>query len=306
MRLRVIAKAVALLLMAGLAAFYVLTAPATLTPDHFKPRTANLANGEKMFNIGGCASCHAVPMQANRLLLGGGLALRTMFGTFKVPNISSDPKHGIGEWTEVQFANALLRGVGRSNEHLFPSFPFTSYQRMSLDDARDLFAFLKTTPADSRSSEPHQISFPFNIRRSLGGWKLLFLDGRPFVADAAKGDVFNRGAYLVEGPAHCAECHSPRNLIGGIKSGQRFAGGAGPEGTGWIPNITPHADGLAGWSAKDMEYFLEAGMTPDGRPVEAEMAAVIANTAKLSAGDRSAMALYLTSLPPRAGARPKK
>ena len=286
--------------------FYALTIPSTLSQDALKSRTANLANGETIFNIGGCASCHATPKQENRLKLGGGLGLHTPFGTFKVPNISSDQKLGIGAWSELQLVNAMLKGVGRNGEHLFPSFPYASYQRMALDDVRDLYAFLKTVPPDATPSEPHQLPFPFNIRRSLGGWKLLFLDGRPFVPDASKDAVFNRGAYLVEGPGHCAECHSGRNVLGGIKPEQRFAGGPNPEGKGWVPNITPHKDGIAAWSVKDMAYFLETGLTPDGNPVESEMAAVIANTSKLSPTDRTAMAVYLTSMPARAGARPQK
>ena len=303
MRLRNVAKAMLIAGLLGLAVLYLLTSPSTLSQTALVPHTPNLANGETMFNIGGCASCHATPKQPNRLILGGGHALHTPFGTFKVPNISTGAKAGIGAWTELQFANAMLKGTGRSGEHLYPAFPFASYQRMPLADVRDLYAFLKTAPAVATTSEPHQLSPPFNIRLSLGGWKLLFLDGKPFVPDATKDAAYNRGAYLVEGPGHCAECHSPRNLLGGIARGQRLAGGPSPDGKGWIPNITPHADGIATWSAKDMDSFLQSGFTPDGRSVDPEMAAVIANTSKLSASDRAAMARYLTSMPGRPGKR---
>ena len=306
MRLRPLIAALLVLGVLGLAAFYVVTAPSTLPLDALKPRTANLANGETMFDIGGCPSCHATPKQDNRLRLGGGHELRSPFGTFKVPNISSEPKAGIGAWTELQFANALLKGVGRGNEHLYPSFPYTSYQRMSLDDVRDLYAFLKSLPADTTPSQPHELPFPFNIRRSLGGWKLLFVDGRPFAPDPTRDAQYNRGAYLIEGPGHCAECHSSRNILGAIMQSQRFAGGADLEGDGWVPNITPHADGLAAWSVQDMEYFLETGLTPDGYAVASTMADVILNTAKLSPKDRAAMAVYLKALPPHAGKKPPR
>lgn len=306
MSLRMIARTMLLLVLIGSSVLYLLTLPSALPLSGFGPRTADLANGETMFNIGGCASCHATPGQPDLLLLGGGHALRTMFGTFKVPNISADPKAGIGAWTEAQFASAMLRGVGRNGEHLFPSFPFTSYQRMALADVRDLYAFMRTVPATARPSEPHELGFPFNMRVLLGGWKLLFLDGRPFAPDPTKDAAFNRGAYLVEGPGHCAECHSGRNILGGIKGSERFAGGAGPDGKGWVPNITPHEDGLAKWSAEDIAYFLQSGFTPDGLTVEGEMAAVVKNTAKLSPADRLAMAAYLRSLPARAGKRPQK
>ena len=306
MRLRSALAAASVLAVAGLAVFFVLTKPSTLSPGLFTPRNAVLANGETMFNIGGCANCHATPGQDDRMKLGGGLGLRSPFGTFKVPNISSDPKAGIGAWTEFEFANALMNGVGRNNEHLFPALPFTSYQRMALDDVRDLYAFMKTLPADPKPSEPHAVPFPFNIRRSLGIWKLLFLDGRPFTPDPDKDAVLNRGAYLIEGPGHCAECHSARNLLGGVKASERFAGGADPEGDGWVPNITPHAKGLAEWSAKDLEFVLETGMTPSAAAVGSNMAAVVRSVSKLSPDDRRAMAAYLKALPPRPGTKPAK
>lgn len=306
MRLRSLVWSVLLLALVAAAVLFMLSRPATLPPDALKPRTANLANGETMFNAGGCASCHATPKQDDKLKLGGGLELHSPFGTFKVPNISPDAKAGIGAWNELQFANAMLKGVGRNGEHLYPSFPYTSYQRMSLDDVRDLFAYLRSLPSVATPSEPHRLPFPFNIRESLGLWKLLFVDGKPFTPDPARDAAYNRGAYLVEGPGHCAECHSSRNLLGGIKPATRFAGGADPEGKGgWMPNITPHADGLSEWSAKDMEFFLETGLTPDGYSVASSMADVITNTSKLSPADRAAMAAYLKALPPHPGKKPK-
>jgi mono/diheme cytochrome c family protein len=304
MRLRTVVVVLLALAVAGAAAFYVLTIPSLAVQGPLPARTADLANGETMFNVGGCAACHATPKQEDQKRLGGGLALATPFGTFKVPNISSDAKHGIGAWTEEEFANAMLRGVGRDGEHLYPSFPYTSYQRMALDDVRDLYAFLKTLPAEATPSEPHQLPFPFNVRRGLGLWKLLHLDGKSFAPDPARSAELNRGAYLVEGPGHCAECHSPRDLSGGIVAARRFAGGPDAEGKGWVPNITPHADGLAKWSARDIAWLLESGSNPDGDSVGSSMADVVINTGKLSPADRAAMAAYLKSLPPRPGKAP--
>lgn len=306
MRLGKFFGGLAVLALAGLAGFYTLTIPQTVPPSALPARTADLKNGETMFNIGGCASCHMTPHQENRLLLGGGHELKTGFGTFVVPNISSDPKTGMGAWTEAEFVTAMMKGVGRKGEHLYPAFPYTSYQKMRLDDVRDLYAFMKTVPADATPSKPHQIAFPFNVRRSLGGWKLLFLDGKPFVPDGAKSPEINRGGYLVEGPGHCAECHSGRNILGGIKSGERMAGGMDPEGKGYIPNITPHENGLAKWSQKDIEYLLETGFTPDNDSVGSSMAEVIPNTSKLSSEDRKAMAAYIKQIPPLPGTKPKK
>jgi mono/diheme cytochrome c family protein len=148
----------------------------------------------------------------------------------------------------------------------------------------------------------HDVPFPFNIRRNIGIWKLLFMDGKPFVPDAARSPSWNRGAYLVNSLGHCAECHSPRNFLGGIIAAQRFAGGPNPEGEGWVPNITQK--GLGDWSKEDFAYFLETGATPDGDSAGGSMARVIKNTAQLSAEDRAAMAEYLKSLPPVDGPTP--
>ncbi|KAB2912417.1 MAG: c-type cytochrome [Hyphomicrobiaceae bacterium] len=306
MRLRTFVIALAVLAVAGGAAFHVLTLPAVAVKGELPPRPADLANGETMFNIGGCASCHATPGQEDGRRLGGGLALATAFGTFVVPNISSDPQHGIGAWSEQSFVNAMLRGVGRNGEHLYPAFPYTSYQRMALDDVRDLFAFLKTLPAETTPSAPHRLSFPFTLRRGIGLWKLINLDGRAFAPDPAKSAPLNRGAYLVNGPGHCAECHSARDILGAIVAKRRFAGGPALEGKGWVPNITPHADGIGAWSENDIAYFLEVGLTPSFASVGSAMAGVVLNTAKLSADDRAAMAVYLKTLPPRPGKAPPR
>jgi len=298
--------------LAGLAVlvavlFTLLTEPKLAVTADLPPRTPDLANGETMFNAGGCASCHAIPKQEDGHRLGGGLALNTQFGRFHAPNLSPDTTHGIGAWSEPDFVNAMLRGVGRNGEHLYPAFPYTSYQRMTLDDVRDLFAFLRTLPPDPTPSKPHELPFPFNIRRGLGLWKLLYLDGQMFMPDPALSATLNRGAYLVQGPAHCAECHSGRNLLGAIVASERFAGGPDPEGKGWIPNITPGSNGIASWSQQDIAYLLETGTTPDYDSVGSSMADVVVNTGKLSAADRDAIAAYVKSLPPLTGkSAPKK
>jgi len=248
-----------------------------------------------MFLTGGCSSCHAVPKQEDQTRLGGGLALNSPFGVFYVPNISSDPTDGIGDWSEAQFVTAMVKGTSPSGEHLYPALPYTSYQRMRLDDLRDLFAYLKTLPAVSGKVRNHDLPFPFNIRRTLGLWKLLFLDGKTFTPDLAQSAQWNRGAYLVNGPGHCAECHSPRNMFGAIVSGRRFTGGQSPTGQGGIPNITQGK--LHDWSVEDFAEVLDTGMTPDSDRVGGQMVEVVRNTSQLSAGDREAIAVFLKSLP---------
>jgi mono/diheme cytochrome c family protein len=290
---------------AGLGIFWWLTIPTVVAPAALPPRTPNLANGLMAFNAGGCSSCHAVPNQPDRLKLGGGLAMPSPFGTFYVPNISSDPTYGIGRWSEADFVTAVLKGTSPDGAHYFPAFPYASYQYASVDDVRDLFAYLKTLPAVSGKPREHDVPFPFNIRRNVGIWKWLFMDGKPMAADASRSASWNRGAHLVNGLGHCAECHSPRNFLGGIVEAQRFAGGPNPEGEGWVPNITQKR--LGEWSAKDIAYFLETGQTPDGDTAGGSMVRVIKNTSQLSAEDRAAIAEYLKALPPVEGPpRPKK
>ena len=286
----------------GAVVFWVVTMPATIPASALAAYTPNPANGKEMFYAGGCASCHATPGQDDKTRLGGGLGLKSPFGTFYVPNISPDPNDGIGGWNEAAFVTAMMKGTSPDGRHYFPAFPYASYQRMRVEDVRDLFAHLKTLPAVQGRVRDHDVPFPFNLRRVVGGWKFLFLDGQPFKPDASKSAEWNRGAYLVNGPGHCAECHSPRNALGGIVASQRFAGGPNPEGEGWLPNITQRA--LGDYSDKDIAYILETGQTPDGDFVGGSMAAVVRNTSQLTAEDRVAMAAYVKSLPPVEG--PKK
>nr|WP_205511773.1 cytochrome c [Rhodopseudomonas sp. BR0M22] len=283
----------------GVAALWLLTIPATVSADRLPSRSADLENGRTVFIAGGCAECHATPKQGDRTRLGGGLALTSEFGTFHVPNISPDPNDGIGKWTEAEFVSAVMRGTAPGGVHLYPAFPYPSYAHARLDDVRDLFAYIKTLPAVAGRAPPDELPFPFNIRRAVGLWKLLFFDDATFTPDPAQSAQWNRGAYLVNSFGHCAECHSPRNALGGIVASQRFAGGPDPEGKGWVPNITQK--GLGDWSAGDIAYFLETGMTPEGDSAGGSMAQVIRNTSQLGKADREAIAAYIKSLPPVQG-----
>src|SRR5712664_1348122 len=292
---------------AALGVYWWLTATPIVLAVTAPAHTPNLANGLTAFNAGGCSSCHAVPSQPDRLRLGGGLAIPSPFGTFYAPNISPDPVDGIGRWTEADFVSAVTRGISPAGFHYFPAFPYTSYQHAKVEDVRDLFAYLKTLSSVPGKARDHDVPFPFNIRRNLGIWKLMFmdgkiLDGKPFTPDAARSAQWNRGAYLVNSLGHCAECHSPRNFLGGTIAAQRVPGRPNPQGEGWIPNITQK--GLGEWSENDIGYFLETGEMPDGDKAAGSMARVIRNTSQLSPEDRAAMAEYLKSLPPVQGPTP--
>jgi len=282
----------------GLAAIWFVTIPQTVPASALASRTPNLDNGRTMFFAGGCSSCHAVPKQDDATRLGGGLALRSPFGVFHVPNISPDMKDGIGNWTEAQFVTAMTKGTSPSGEHLFPAFPYTSYQHMMVADVRDLFAFLKTLPAVAGRVRDHELQFPFNIRRAVGLWKFAFLhDGDVVKSDPSKSAQWHRGAYLTNAVAHCAECHSPRNALGAIIESRRFAGGPAPDGQGGTPNITERR--LKNWTVEDLAFMLEDGQTPDSDRVGGSMTAVVRTTAQLSKDDRMAIGAYIKSLPAR-------
>lgn len=293
--------ALVIIAVIGAGVFWALTMPVTVEAGALPLHPPNLANGQTMFYAGGCAACHA-GNQEDLTRLGGGSAMKTHFGSFFAPNISPDPRDGIGTWTEAEFVTAMWKGTSPDGRHYYPAFPYPSYQRMPLDDVRDLFAFLKTLPPVQGRARRHSLRFPYNVRRGVGLWKRFYLDGNPFTPDPAQAAAWNRGAYLVNGPGHCAECHSPRNLMGGLIEAQRFAGGPTADGDGWVPNITQA--GIGSYSVADIEEILNTGTTPEGDGVGGDMARVVRNTAKLGKDDRAAMAVYIKSLPPVEGPKP--
>jgi mono/diheme cytochrome c family protein len=253
--------------------------------------------GKLVFDAADCASCHASPGQPDRHRLGGGLALGSPFGTFYPPNISPDPRDGIGRWRTIDLANALMSGVSPSGRHYYPALPYTSYAHMRVDDVKDLMAYLRTLPPVRGRTPPHGLPFPLTIRRFIGVWKLLFLDRAPVRPDASQDVAWNRGHYLVEAVAHCAECHSARNLLNAIKPWSRFAGGYDQESAGFVPNITPA--GIGSWSKPELVEALTDGRTPELREIGSSMADVVTNLAMLPASDREAIATYIRSLPAR-------
>jgi mono/diheme cytochrome c family protein len=223
--------------------------------------------------------------------------MATPFGVFRVPNISPHPTSGIGRWSMLDFVNAMLRGVSPDGRHYYPAFPYASYSRMKIGDVMDLKVYLDTLPAVDHQAEGHSLSFPWNIRAGIGAWKLLNVDPAFVVSVPADDPQLERGRYLVEGPGHCAECHTPRNWSGGLDNKHWLGGAPNPDGEGTVPNITPAAQGLAEWSQKDIEYYLASGFTPDFDSVGGSMVSVQENMARLSEQDRAAIAAYLKHIP---------
>ena len=294
----------------GAVAGWVLSAPVKLDATALAQLgPGDATKGKRIFYAGGCTSCHAKPGSQGdaRLQLVGGLQLKTPFGTFVPPNISQDPKDGIGAWSVEDLANAMLKGVSPSGEHFYPAFPYASYARMKPSDVADLYAFLKTLPAVAGKAPGNSLAFPFNVRRGIGLWKRLYLSDQPVVAlaDGAPDPVAS-GRYLVEGPGHCGECHTPRNFAGGTKKGEWLAGAVAAEGSGIVPNITSGKGGLADWSEADIANYLETGFTPNFDSVGGAMVDVQRNMAELTAGDRAAIAAYLKAVPPHPNGYPAR
>jgi mono/diheme cytochrome c family protein len=260
---------------------------------------AAIQRGEYLFNAGGCLGCHT-DTKNNGKKLAGGRALGTPFGTFYSPNITADRQTGIGGWSEADFIRALREGVRPDGAYYFPVFPYTSFTGMSDQDIKDLRAYILSLPAVAQANKPHDVGFPFSWRFLQMGWRMLNFTEGPFKPEAAKSADINRGAYLVQALAHCGECHTPRNFMGGLKSSMAYAGTPdGPEGER-VPNITPHPDtGIGKWSAADIQDLLNSGMTPEGDFVGGSMGEVVRNTTgKLNEADLKAIVAYIRSVKP--------
>ena len=261
-----------------------------------------VARGAYVMRAAGCFACHTDLKNAGPPLAGG-RALETPFGTFFTPNITPHPDHGIGAWTDSDFIRALREGVSPDGSHYFPAFPYTSYVGMTEPDILDLKAYLFAQPPVARANTPHDIDFPFGFRPLLGLWKALYFDGAVVAEAPGKDEAWHRGAYLVEHLGHCGECHTPRNMLGGLDRDRPMAGNPrGPDGDK-VPNITPHpTDGLGDWSTSDLTWFLKTGFFPDGDFAGGAMTDVVEHgTGHLTDADLAAIAAYLRSLPPLVG-----
>ena len=298
--MRIAIAALGILVVAGLVWLFV---PFPVTPPVID-ETGDAERGAYVLSMGGCTACHT-DVRNDGPLLAGGPALATPFGTFYPPNLTPDPATGIGGWTTGEFVQAMTKGVSPEGYDYYPSFPYTSYANMTRQDLVDLKAYLDSLEPVDNAVPPHDLSFPFDIRALLKPWKLMFFHAHGIEPDPSKSESWNRGNYLVNGPGHCGECHSPRNALGAVDSARALAGSrVGPDGKP-VPNITPSEDGIGGWSEEDIATGLATGLLPEFESFGGAMILVQENLAHLPRADLDAIAAYLKTLPPRPNGYPK-
>lgn len=251
-------------------------------------------NGAYLATVGDCVSCHTAP---GGKPFAGGLKMNSPFGYVLTPNITPDNATGIGTWTKDDFYGALHNGVSKKGYDLYPLMPFTSYTKVSRADVDAIYDYLRSVKPVSNQVQVNHLDFPFNIRSTMIVWRELFFKPGVFKPDPNQSQVWNRGAYLVEGLAHCAECHTPRNLMGAVESSKAYTGAAID---GWFAlNLTSNkVMGLGTWSAQDIANYLKTGSFPGKTASLGPMQEVVHNsTSHMTDADLIAIGTYLKSLP---------
>jgi mono/diheme cytochrome c family protein len=268
-----------------------MTAPALIN-------TEEVAKGEYIAHAAGCVVCHTDRKHKGKPFAGG-RALHTPFGTFYAPNITPDKDTGIGNWSEQQFLNALRKGVQPNGDNLYPVFPYTAYTKLSNDDSRALWAYLRSLTPVQQPNKAHDLKWYAPPRPIVWFWKLLYFTPGRYKPDPQHSDSWNRGAYLATAAAHCGECHTPRNILGGKKTNLRYAGADNKEEDFFAPNITPAPKtGIGDWTIQDLVTYFQLGLDPDGDTAGNVMAEFIDNgLSHLRKADLQAIAAYITSLP---------
>ncbi|MDH5187390.1 MAG: cytochrome c [Rhodospirillaceae bacterium] len=258
-----------------------------------------IERGRYIFDLAGCAGCHT-DKKSKGAFLGGGRKFETEFGTFYSPNITPDPNSGIGKWGSTDFIRAMREGISPDGFNYYPSFPYTSYNKITDDDLKALWAYLQSVPPVAQINISHNLTPPFNWRFLISIWKLINFNQTPFTPEQEKTAAWNRGRYIIEALSHCRECHTPRNIIGGLDITMDYAGTEkNPEGI-VVPNITTDRDtGIGKWTKGDIDMLLTMGMLPNNDFVGGVMAeSVTHSTSKMTPDDKSAVIEYLGQIRP--------
>ena len=259
-------------------------------PDASVYAAATIARGQQLAALGDCAVCHT---SINGVLNAGGRPLETPFGVIYSTNITPDVATGIGAWSYPAFERAMREGVHRDGKQLYPAFPYPHFAKTTDADLQALYAYLMAQSPVRAENLENKLTFPFNIRPLLAGWNALFHQAKPFQADATKSELWNRGAYLVEGLGHCSACHSPRNALGAEQQSAYLAGGFSE---GWeAPALTSLSQAPIAWSVDELYAYLRTGESRFHGVAAGPMAPVVKELSALPDQDIRAMAVYLGS-----------
>lgn len=269
------------------------------TPHKQSASSSQIEYGRYLTRAGDCASCHTAP---GGKPFAGGLPIATPFGVIYSPNITPDPDTGIGKWSDADFYKAMHEGVTRSGRYLYPAFPYPWFTKVTPKDVQAIKAYLDTLPPVHEKTRPPEFPWPLSWRKSMFGWNTLFFHAGTFKPDPGKSIQWNRGAYLVQGLAHCGACHSSKNMLGAAKTSAGLGGG--DAGDGWYaPDLASDLrDGLGKWSQQEIVEYLKTGS--NARTAAAgKMAQVVENSTRyLSDADLKAIAVYLKDMPPKESA----
>ena len=251
-----------------------------------------IARGKLLADTGDCAVCHTSKDGVTNV---GGLAIEIPFGTIYTTNITPDVETGIGDWSFEAFKRAMREGIDRKGNYLYPAFPYTAFTKTTDADLEDLYAYLMSQTAVKSDNPVTDLSFPFNIRRGISAWNLLFLSPGAYQPDTAQSEEWNRGAYLVEGLGHCSACHTPRNLMFAEKTGDDYLGGGVAEG--WIaPALNRNTPSPMGWNKDELVEYMRTGFSANHGVAAGPMAPVVKEGLSVqSDADLMAIATYLVS-----------
>jgi mono/diheme cytochrome c family protein len=261
-----------------------------------------VARGAYLANAGDCIACHTAK---GGKPLAGGLMMNTPFGAISTPNITPDKATGIGAWTDEQFYRAVHDGIGHRGEYLYPVMPFPWYTIVTRDDVMAIRAYLNAQPAVHQQRPPNQLRFPYSIRPSLLAWREVFFKPAGFTPDPNLSAEVNRGAYLVNGLAHCGECHNSRPVAGTSKWREALQGGV--VDNWYAPNITSDVRaGIGAWSNEQLATFLKTGVSPTKGIALGPMAETVHSLSHLTDADLLAIAAYLKTTPPKSDVDQKR
>jgi len=274
------------------------TSPASKSPPNTAAQTSSalVERGKYLATAADCLGCHTA---AGGRPYAGGEPLKSQLGILYGPNITPDVETGIGSWNKSDFENALRRGVGKDGKYLYPAMPYDAYTKLRGEDVDALWAYFSTVPAVKNKPPKNTLPWPFSVRSGLAAWQSLYFKPGPFVPDAAKDAVWNRGAYLVEALAHCSDCHTPRNLAQGLETQHPLAGA---QVEGWYaPDISNDASStLKNWSTDQLAGFLKTGTMPGNTKAFGPMQEAVHDSLhRLTDADVHAMAVYLKDQPGR-------